>query len=200
MVSYISNGVDQCFVGENFTNQNKTTRKHVLYAGNLGEGQGIEKIIPALAKATQNHCDFTIIGSGGKLQALQAACESINNISLLAPIARDALIEKYKQADVLFLHLNDYPAFKRVLPSKLFEYAITKKPILAGIPGFSAQFVQDNIPGAWLFDPCDVSQGIKQLQEIINNAEIQYNRDTFCQRFDRKKLMEKLADIIIQTI
>jgi len=31
-------------------------------------------------------------------------------------------------ADVLFLHLNAYKAFEKVLPSKIFEYAATGRP------------------------------------------------------------------------
>ena len=56
-----------------------------------------------------------------------------NNIRLLPPIERQQLIKEYQNADVLFLHLNDYPAFEKVLPSKIFEYAALGKPILAGV-------------------------------------------------------------------
>ena len=46
---------------------------------------------------------------------------------------------------ILFIHLNAYPAFEKVLPSKIFEYAATGKPILAGVSGYSADFIRNNL-------------------------------------------------------
>ena len=97
----------------------------MLYAGNIGEGQGLHKILPALAKKMKKHINYKVIGDGGRKEALLQALaeEGVTNVELLPPINRDHLIEAYQAANVLFLHLNDYDAFKKVLPSKLFEYA-----------------------------------------------------------------------------
>ena len=43
------------------------------------------------------------------------------------------LLNYYNQANILFLHLNSIKAFEKVLPSKIFEYAASNKPILAGV-------------------------------------------------------------------
>ena len=48
--------------------------------------------------------------------------------------------------DVLFLHLNDYSAFRKVIPSKIFEYAATGKPIVAGVSGYAAEFLRHENP------------------------------------------------------
>ena len=75
----ISNGIDLCF--KNVYAQSNTDKTHgtctILYAGNIGSGQAIEKIIPALATRFNNitekkYC-FRIIGGGGKLAALKNA-------------------------------------------------------------------------------------------------------------------------------
>ena len=39
--------------------------KRILYAGNLGEGQGLHKIIPESAKKLEGKFEFVIIGDGG---------------------------------------------------------------------------------------------------------------------------------------
>ena len=52
------------------------------------------------------------------------------------------LIKKYQEADILFLHLNNYKAFLKVLPSKIFEYSATHKPICAGVSGHSKEFLK----------------------------------------------------------
>ena len=80
----------------------------------------------------------------------------LDNVEFLPPVGREQLVQHYQQADILFLHLNDVPAFKRVLPSKIFEYAVLDKPIVAGLSGYSAQFIVDNIGHAFLFKPFDL--------------------------------------------
>jgi hypothetical protein len=35
----------------------------------------------------------------------------------------------YQEAGALFLHQDDFSAFKKVLPSKLFEYTVMGSPI-----------------------------------------------------------------------
>lgn len=199
-LSYITNAVDECFVGIDYRLPTPHVRKRVLYAGNMGEGQGLEKIIPALAQATQDCCDFVLIGSGGREAALRAACQGLSNVQIQSPVKRERLIAEYQQADILFLHLNDYPAFKRVLPSKIFEYAVTGKPILAGVPGYAAQFVQTELQGAWLFPPCDTTAGVQQLQSILATAQTHWNRDDFCQRYSRGHLMTELAKQVLSQL
>ena len=61
-------------------------------------------------------------------------------MQIIDPVSRSDLFDEYKNADVLFLHLNDYAAFRKVLPSKIFEYAATGKPILAGVAGYMQNF------------------------------------------------------------
>ncbi len=107
----------------------------VLYAGNIGEGQGLHLIIPPLAKILEDKIIFKVIGDGGRKKHLKNELKRLNckNVELYDPIPRENLIEAYQAADILFLHLNDYQAFTKVLPSKLFEYAASYKPIWAGL-------------------------------------------------------------------
>ena len=190
---HISNGVDICFKNLN----NKTIAAHfkkpirILYAGNIGAGQGIEKIIPSLAHNTADLCEFRIVGSGGKLNTLKKTCANITNVKIIPPMSRALLITEYEQADILFLHLNDCPAFLRVLPSKIFEYVMTGKPILAGVPGCSAKFLSEHVLSCEVFKPCDADAGLEKLKMIIDNNNTDNKTDTelFYQKFNREKLI-----------
>ena len=62
---------------------------------------------------------------------------------------------------MLFLHLGAHAAFEKVLPSKLFEYAALGKPVLAGVAGFAARFVREEISNAAVFPPCDVAGAVR---------------------------------------
>lgn len=195
-ISTISNGIDQCFHDMRYEKA-KQPIKRIVYAGNIGKGQALEKIIPTLASATKELCEFYIIGGGGQQQNLINACKTLSNVYIFPPVVRDELIAHYQNADILFLHLDDLPAFNKVLPSKIFEYAITGKPILAGITGYAADFAQQQITGSWLFHPCDAENAIKQLHRILETQCASYNRDAFYEKFNREKLMRELAKQVI---
>ncbi len=191
--SYFTNGIDEEFIDANTTRKiEKNSHKTILYAGNIGEGQGLHKILPQLALMLQKTVRFRIIGDGGcKQQLLHTLAEQgIDNVELLEPMNRKALIAEYKQADILFLHLNDYPAFYKVLPSKVFEYAALGKPILAGVPGYSAQFIQTEVGNAAVFEPCNASHA---LQAIASLSMSNVSRKEFIEKFSRTNIMRNMA-------
>ena len=196
----ISHGIDKCFQHIQSTSKNNRLIKRVLYAGNIGQGQGIEKIIPGLAKAFLGRCEFYIIGNGGQQTELEKVCFGLLNIKILPPMDRQALIQHYQKSDILFLHLNDLSAFTKVLPSKIFEYVMTGKPILAGLTGYSADFIVKNASGCWLFPPCDTEKAIAQLNTILNSDIKHEDRKNFYEEFNREKMMEKLASKIISSV
>ena len=170
----------------------------LLYAGNIGEGQGLHNIIPGLAERLVGKANFKLVGAGGRLEQLKQAMDSkpSTNVSINAPVQRSELIAEYKNADVLFLHLNDYEAFKKVLPSKLFEYAAMGKPILAGVSGYAAEFVERYIDNAAVFPPCDVDEAVVAL----NKLNLQDRpRTAFVNQFSRRNIMRKMATDIIST-
>ncbi|WP_421864776.1 glycosyltransferase family 4 protein [Motiliproteus sp.] len=176
--------------------------KVVLYAGNIGAGQGLESILPELAKVSGSEYRFVVVGDGGRRQALQARCEAlkVDNIQLESAVSREALMEYYRQADILFLHLNDIPAFEKVLPSKLFEYAALRKPILAGVKGIAADFIRDEISGSWVFTPCDHIEAAEQLREISTVSDLeQFERNRFCEEYSRCNIMQQWVTSILNT-
>ena len=117
--SYFTNGIDSEFLGLTVKTEEISKQKTILYAGNIGEGQGLHTIIPELAKTLDNKYKVDVIGDGGRKPILESALFDIENVKLFPPVQRQELSDEYMNADVLFLHLNDYPAFKKVLPSKI---------------------------------------------------------------------------------
>lgn len=201
--SFYSNGIDDEFLIENniaLNNNSESGKKVIVYAGNLGEGQGLHKIVPQTAKLLGNKFEFLIIGDGGTKRLLQTEIEKtgINNVILKNPISRNELQKVYSTADYLFLHLNDYPAFRKVLPSKIFELATFKKPILAGVSGFSAQFIKDEINNSYVFNPCDYRALANHLLNPEENLNI--DRSDFLQKFKRSIINEKMATSILNYI
>ena len=195
-VSFFTNGIDAEFLNTareaaQYSSQNAGLVT-VLYAGNLGEGQGLHAILPALAKKLYGRAVFRVIGDGGRKEALSRALAEagVENVLLLSPIKRDALIQEYLKADVLFLHLNAYEAFKKVLPSKIFEYAAMGKPVWAGVSGYPAEFIEAEVENAAVFKPCDVDDAVAAFQrlELKDTARLDFIR-----KFSRASIMQTMA-------
>lgn len=200
--SYFTNGIDDEFVAAAPTksspsyNSDKNLPLSVVYAGNLGEGQGLHSIIPDLAKIMGHRVRFKIVGDGARKRALETSLAElgVSNVELLSPVNRVALLETYRAADVLFLHLNNYEALKKVLPSKLFEYAALGKPVWAGVTGYAAKFVTSEISNSAVFHPCDVAGAVRAFETL----EI---RDTprrdFIEKYARPKISMDMAKDIL---
>lgn len=194
-----TNGIDDNFVSSqpNECTESNSYIPTVLYAGNIGEGQGLHKIIPGLAKKFEGRLYFKIIGDGGRSRELKSALEvaGCGNVEVLPPIKRDDLLNLYQSADILFLHLNDIAAFEKVLPSKLFEYAATGKPIWAGVDGYASDFINLEIENSAVFSPCNLESAIVSFENL---KLITFPRSGFVKKFSRSKIMKNMAKTVIK--
>lgn len=197
---WFTNGIDPEFIdsgnGITYRGIDSSRPLTVLYAGNIGEGQGLHAIIPVLAKRMETRVHFKVIGDGGRKAQLQAALSEAQckNVEVLPPMTRPRLLAEYQQADVLFLHLNDYQAFLKVLPSKIFEYAALGKPIWAGISGYSAEFVKTEVSNAAIFHPCNALQAEEVFSNLIIGNEA---RQDFIKKYQRQTIMQTMvADML----
>lgn len=201
-LSWFTNGIDSEFIfSQNLERSNSASPMilTVLYAGNIGEGQGLHTIIPDLAKRMEGRVRFKIIGDGGRKAHLITALNKAqcNNVELVSPLSRMELIAEYQQADILFLHLNDYEAFRKVLPSKIFEYAAMGKPIWAGISGYSAEFVRSEVCNAAIFQPCHAVEA----DVVFSNLKLQdIARLDFIEKYKRSHIMDTMASNMLSLL
>lgn len=195
--SEYTNGIDDVFIEAGQESSVDNGKPYIItYAGNMGSGQGLEKVVPEAAKQLGPDYKFRLIGDGGTRKKLEEKLKELNveNVVLLNPVARKELIQYYKDSTFLFFHLNDLEAFKKVMPSKMFEYGAFDKPIIAGVGGYAAQFVEKNIPNHILFRPTDVDDFVSQMK----NYQLKFERrDDFIKNFSRKSIDAKLAASIV---
>lgn len=194
-LSFFTNGIDKEFIQASRAYDIKHVPKpiiDVLYAGNIGEGQGLHKIIPQIADRLKKRIRFKVIGAGGLVQKLRDEIAELKlvNVDLVSPMSRESLIHEYINTDVLFLHLNDYDAFRKVLPSKFFEYGAMNKPILAGVSGYSKEFVKSEISDCVVFSPTDFEEAVKKFKSMSYSIK---PREEFIKKFDRQIIMFEMA-------
>ncbi len=200
-VTCFRNGIDEEFLNAEFDKPVRDDRPVVLYAGNIGAGQALQKIIPCIAKDTENSVYYKIIGDGRKRNELIRKVNDLNltNVEVLEPVAREDLIAHYRQADILFLHSDACKSFLKVIPSKLFEYSVTNKPILAGLGGHSASILINEIPGSAVFSPCNTKEMKSALDRLLKETK-PINRSRFIERNMRKKIVAQIATDIFDLV
>ena len=194
--SFFTNGIDDIFLNTTPQPTYLSDKKVIVYAGNIGIGQGLEKIIPPAAKELGNNYLFRVIGDGGTRHLLEQAIRELNisNVEIIAPQPREKLIEYYASADFLFLHLNDLDAFKKVLPSKIFEYAVFNKPIIAGVAGYAKDFIREKLPDSIIFNPTDVDEFLRQIKCFTISD---HQHTDFIEQYSRKNIIKQMARSII---
>lgn len=201
--TFFTNGIDEEFLEAIpvFVKKDKIhSKKLIVYAGNIGEGQGLHKIIPKAAQELGSAFEFLIIGDGGTKKLLQDEIESlsISNVVLEKPVNRKVLQSIYRDADYLFIHLNDYPAFRKVLPSKIFELATFGKPIIAGVSGFASEFIKKEISDSFVFEPCNAQQLVEFLKTDLQSNSI--DRKEFKLKYKRSNINKLMAESILSYV
>jgi hypothetical protein len=193
------NGIDEVFLNLPASKENHQVQKTITYAGNFGEGQGLHKIVPRAAKQLGSSYRFKLIGDGGAKRKLveELARLEVDNVEIIDPVKREELLQIYEESDFLFLHLNDFEAFKKVLPSKVFELGAYDKPIIAGVAGYANRFIEENIPNKILFLPGDVDDMVDQLKNYEYHTQV---RSAFIEKFKRANLNKSMASSIVKCL
>ncbi len=199
-LSYYPNGIDDYFIGHTQDSKLPTHPIVITYAGNIGDGQGLHKIVPMLAGKLGNDYLFQIIGDGSALNKLKKIIQEhgLHNVRLIAPVRRDKLLYYYTHSHYLFLHLNNFKSFEKVIPSKIFEYAALDIPILAGVAGYPAHFIETEVNSNCLvFEPCNVVEAYRKLQK---NHYTRSDRKTFVDKYRRETIVSNMAQNIMDVL
>ena len=197
LYSHFSNGIDNLFLNRNCISEiSPKTEETIVYAGNIGEGQGLHIFIPGLAKMLPEY-SIMIIGDGGAKLKLEEEIKNLSNVSILPPMSRENVLEYYQRAKFTLIHLNDNEAFKKVLPSKVFELAAINKPILAGVDGYAAQFMAENVKGSIIFKPGDFMEAVRSIKNYQYAA---IDRDHFREKYSRTNINMKMSESILSYV
>ncbi|WP_263263884.1 glycosyltransferase family 4 protein [Pseudomonas entomophila] len=197
--SFHSNGVDDLFrLPASAPRRPRGNHKpvEVVYAGNIGAAQALHHIIPPLAERLGSTVRLRLYGDGNRLEALREALKrsGARNVEIFSPVPRDQLPAIYQSADVLFLHLAQWRSCNFVLPSKLFEYIATGKPLWAGTAGWARRFILESGVNAAIFPPNDAEQAVAALRHLDLTRT---DTSAFSRAFDRRAIMRRMAGDII---
>ena len=152
-----------------------------------------------MAKFLGPSYQIIIIGDGGAKVLLENEIRQmgVENVTMISPVHRLKLMDYYAESDYLFVHLNDYKAFEKVLPSKLFELATFSMPLICGIGGYARKFAQANIDNIILFNPCDEEDFEIQFKKYEYRL---MERIEFINKFRRQEINHRMAESILELL
>lgn len=176
-VTIVYNGVMKSWIDQVEINATDNCQKRILYAGNIGRVQGIDILIKAFAKILeQKELDdwrLEIIGSG----AIQPYIEKLIHDSNLSdrviihpPKTKEEVIKELKTSSILFMNLKGDAVFELTIPSKVFDYLIAARPIVAGIKGEGYNILKSTGANI-LFEPNNLLDMANAIRIAINLLE-----------------------------
>lgn len=97
---------------------------NVLYAGTVGRAQNLSNAVKAAQIARTDGIDIRlrIIGAGAAKRQLAIDSSQLNvPLEILGKVTPSELQDHYAWADTALVHLTDWPALEKAVPSKTFE-------------------------------------------------------------------------------
>lgn len=146
-------------------------RFNVMFAGNIGEAQGLETVVEAARLLRDDpQIQFVLVGDGIALPRLQHQVEQygLSNVRFLGRYPAKEMPRLYALADVLLVHLKDDPLFRITIPHKTLAYLGSGKPILAAVAGDVANLVESIGAGVTCppEKPSALAAAVRSLQSL----------------------------------
>jgi len=168
----------------------------LMYAGALGTAQGVAIIADAASRLPEWR--FEVIGDGLEAEILRRVKgqRNVPNLDLQGPLPRAEVLAKYSEATVLFARLRT--GFATAVPSKLYEYLATGKPIVyMGSPNDAAWKLLEQFDGTYRAEDDDVDSLAKAIELARANGTPDLTSNhrlllTFTRESQSGKLVDRL--------
>ena len=176
----------------------ESARPKVNYSGTIGYNQSLGVLLDAAYALPE--ADFIMAGDGPELQLLKEKARRlrVENVHFLGYLSREALLKVYAESDVLFAKLRSTPTLDVTgVPTKLFEYMATGKPMVYAGKGLAVEFLE-RIGCALTVPPEDPEALAAAIRGLLSDSKLRNTlggkgRDFVWQDYHRDKLMEGLA-------
>jgi glycosyltransferase involved in cell wall biosynthesis len=167
------------------------------YIGTHGMAHGLDFIMRACRSLDDSTIHFLFIGAGAaKADTVKLAAElNITNVTFLDPIPKDQVRRYMSITDVALVPLRRSDTFKTVIPSKIFETAAMRKPILLGVDGQAREIVEEFGAGLY-FEPENEQAFLAAVRKLAADhalyAQLQTGCGKLAQAYNRKNLAQKM--------
>lgn len=172
------------------------------YIGTHGMAHGLDFIlrsIQRIEKETPN-LHFLFLGDGAERQNLIQLNDQLGlkNTTFIPSVSKEEVVRYLSIMDIALVNLRKSDTFLTVIPSKIFEAAAMRKPILLGLQGETKGIIEKYNAGT-CFEPeneIDLLNHINIITDKQNYKTFQNGCDALSKDFDRKRIAEQMLECI----
>ena len=174
-------------------------KKILGYIGTLGMAHKIDFLIDCI-KGSSEYI-LMILGNGAERENLEKKIqeEGISNVVLLDSVPKHEVPDYIALQDAALINLRKSDLFKTVIPSKIFETAAMRIPILLGVDGEAREIIEEFGAGIY-YEPENMDDFKKKLESLFSSKEIyqscQEGGEKLAKAYDRKRLAAEMLKII----
>jgi colanic acid biosynthesis glycosyl transferase WcaI len=177
-----------------------------MYAGNLGDVQGLEVIIDA-ATLLRNEpgIGFVLVGGGVAEASLKAtvAARKLDNVQFLGPQPVDRMADMLALGSVQLITLRNLPVFQSVLPSKVQATLASGRPIIGAVTGDAAAVIRAS--GAGDVVPPGAARELAEAvlaTSKVSSSELEHRgaagRAYYLDRLSRSTGARRLSELLVR--
>lgn len=143
----------------------------VSYIGTVGMAHGLDVLLEAAERCEDPEVVFVVVGAGAEWARLEAVARrrGLDNVRILPKQPRDRIRSFYALSDASIVHLRDRPAFRKVIPSKMFESMAMQVPIVLGVDG-QARAILEEAGAGIAVRPEDAHSLLAAILELKSDA------------------------------
>jgi len=172
----------------------------VGYIGTHGLAHKLDFILNSISELDSN-IHFLFLGDGAEKENLLELYEKLGltNTTFIDFVSKDEIHKYIGITDLALVPLRKSDTFKTVIPSKIFENAAMKKPILLGVEGEAKKIVESYNAGL-CFEPENKDDFVAKLNKLYSDKDFYKGCQLGCEKlakdFDRKKKALDMLEIV----
>ena len=180
-------------------------KKVIGYLGTHGMAHGLDFILRAAMNVRNPDVRFLFVGDGAEKARLAALVEQLGlaNVVMRPPVPKEEVARVLSIFDVALVPLRRSDTFKTVIPSKIFEAASMRKPLLLGVEG-QAQEIVELFDAGVCFVPEDEGSFLQAVDALTSDPELyarlQDGCDGLARAYDRSALADDMLTIIEEVV
>lgn len=173
----------------------------VGYIGTHGMAHGLEFIMDSIHELENKKIHFLFVGTGAKKEATVAKAKELNleNVTFLDPVSKSEVNRYISIIDVALVPLTKTLIHASLIPSKIFESAAMRKPMLLGVEGEAREIIEHYNAGI-AFEPENREEFLTALKQISSSEERYIQLQEGCRKladaFDRKNLANSMFNVL----
>lgn len=175
----------------------------VMYAGAIGEVQGLDTLLDAAALLRSEDVRISLVGDGISRKRLQgrAADEKLGNVRFLGRVPQASMPELIARAHIQIVSLADTPFLSHATPSKIACLLATGVPIVGQLAGDGAQLIRDARAGVTV-TPGSGEALAEAIRGMAASGPASWREKGDCGRayYNRHLSTKRAADTILQAL